>query len=531
MAEGSVRAAAGAVTPGYPLDNTGALEWSLGGAGGLRRGALELRLSARRYAARLGVCGCLRMESADDFYAQLERDRPVDADLYRSEFAVERPSQDVVHDLVLARASRALAGVGTLTATAALQHDRRREFDVVRDGTTGPQFDFRLLTGDLEVALAHRLLHLTERLHLRGGAGVVAMVQDHRYEGLPLVPDHAAASVGAYVSERLLGHDFEVEAGARYELLDRTASIARRDFLRLVRSGQIAEDACGDPAADVARCGSRFHTLSASLGALRQLSASAVLKADVSVASRAPNPDEQYLNGTAPTFPVYGLGKPDLRPETSYGASVTASHAGDRLAAELSLHASYIDDYIYFAPALGPDGEPIFDVLIRGSFPRFTTRPVDAVFYGADGGVTARPWPWLELTAQLSVVRARQADGGWLVFVPPDRLRAGAAVRRDALGRLREVSLGVTTTLAARQDRFDPAADLAPPPDGYALLGAELAATVDVQGRPVALSLTGSNLLDARYREYTSLARYFVDQPGWQALLRASVRFGEERRP
>ena len=33
------------------------------------------------------------------------------------------------------------------------------------------------------------------------------------------------------------------------------------------------------------------------------------------------------------------------------------------------------------------------DVLSRGAFPRFTSRPVDANFYGADGGIRAGPYP------------------------------------------------------------------------------------------------------------------------------------------
>ena len=51
---------------------------------------------------------------------------------------------------------------------------------------------------------------------------------------------------------------------------DRRASIVRRDFLRLVRSDQIDADACGGSDADPVECDSTFHTLSASVGALRK---------------------------------------------------------------------------------------------------------------------------------------------------------------------------------------------------------------------------------------------------------------------
>jgi iron complex outermembrane receptor protein len=41
----------------------------------------------------------------------------------------------------------------------------------------------------------------------------------------------------------------------------------------------------------------------------------------------------------------------------------------------------------------------------------------------------------------------------------------------------------------------------------------------------VRLALQGQNLTNARYRDYTSLLRYFADEPGLQVWLRASVFF------
>jgi len=276
-------------------------------------------------------------------------------------------------------------------------------------------------------------------------------------------------------------------------------------------------------------CASRYHTLSASAGALVHVTEPWALKLDLSTASRPPNPDEQYLNGTSPTFPVVGLGKPDLGPETTYGGALTSTVRTDHVTAEASAYANYIADYIYFAPAIGADGQPIYDVLIRGTFPRFTTRAVDALFYGVDGGVAVTPTPWLELGAQVSAVRARNTrDDRYLVFVPPDRARGHVTYKPPAFAGLTDVALTVTGEVVRRQDRYDPQADLAPPPPGYFLLGAEASAHTRAGGHPLTIALAGANLLDARYREYTSLTRYFVDQPGWQLLLRLGVTFGKD---
>jgi iron complex outermembrane receptor protein len=526
--EGSFKRLAAPHTPTYPLDNTGSLEWSAGATVGYRPGDDSYTLSYRHYGARLGVCTCLRIESSEDFLDQIALERPIDADSYRADYEIERAFQSVHHDLAIARAQWELPEKGTVTGTYAFQYDMRREFDVVRT-STGPQFDFRLSTHDSSVVFEQNPKHLTEHLHLRGTFGAVGMFQLQDVGGLPLVPDYTAFSGGAFATERLIGHDFELEAGLRYDVTSRTAAIERGDFLRLVRSDQLEMDACGASDVDPVECSSTFHTVSASIGGLLQITQPLSVKLDLSTASRPPNPDEQFLNGTSPTFPVLGLGKPDLDAETTYSASVTTSYDGDRLVAEASGYGNFIADYIYFAPAIDDDGDPIFDVLVRGTFPRFVTRPVDAVFYGFDGGVAYLPHPSLELGGQLSMVRARNvSDDSYLVFVPSDRVRGSATYTHQELWGLSKASLSITGTYVARQNRFDLAADLAPPPDGYFLLDAEVGAEARISDQTVRFALQGTNLLDTRYRDYTSLLRYFADQPGWQLMLRLSVHYSND---
>jgi iron complex outermembrane receptor protein len=244
------------------------------------------------------------------------------------------------------------------------------------------------------------------------------------------------------------------------------------------------------------------------------------------VASRAPNTDEQYLNGTSPTFPVLGLGKPDARPETTYATSATVGYASERVTAEASAFVNLIDDYLYFAPALDDSGMPIFDVLIRGTFPRFTTQATDARFYGADGGIQASPIRALELGAQVSLVRARDVDRDrYLVFVPADRFRGSLTVRPPDTRTFRDTRITVAGEYAARQRRFDINADFIAPPPAYFVLSAEASTETCLASQKVRFALQGDNLTNARYRDYTSLVRYFADEPGWQVWLRASVFF------
>jgi iron complex outermembrane recepter protein len=526
--EGSFKRLAAARAPSYPLDNTGVREWNAGATLAYLRKSGEYTASFRHYQAKLGVCSCLRIESPQEFFASLDRGTPVGAELYEADFAIERPYQSVAHDLALARGHWDRDNVGTLTATYAFQHDLRREYDVVRSAT-GAQFNFRLVTHDLEVAFEHNPVHLSEHWHLRGATGITGTLQQHYYAGLNLVPDYHSIGGGIYAVERLVGHSTDVELGARGDLMARTASLVRTDYLRLVRSGQLADGAC--PGDDPVTCDSRFRTFTLTAGAMQRFEDVLTGKLELSAAARAPNADEQFLNGTSPTFPVLGLGKPDLGRETTYGTSITLSHESTYVTAEASVYANRIENYIYFAPAIGADGMPVFDVLSRGTFPRFTTQPVDAVFYGADGGITAKPVAAVELGAQAALVRAKNVnDDTYLVFVPADRYRGSLTVRLPDVGPYEKSFATMLGTYVTRQRRYDPIADFTRPPAPYFLLGAEVGTETYVLDQQVKIALQGANLTNARYRDYTSLLRYFADEPGLQLWLRVSVFFDSKKK-
>ncbi len=514
-------------TPDYALQNTASQDWNLGGMVGYKSADFEYTLSARHYQARLGVCACLQIESSEDFFAQLDRDRPINSELFESDFEIDRAYQSVAHDKLHARGLWSLAS-GELSASYALQFDHRQEFAQVRNAM-GPQFDFRLTTHDVEVAWQHRPKYLNDNWHLRGTVGGVGLAQLHSYRGLPLIPDYLATGGGVFAIERLLGDEIEFEFGVRYDYLSRRADLLRNDFLRLVRSEQLDSTSCGGGEGDPVHCDSNFHTVSASIGGLIELAESWSLRLDVSTATRPPSPDEQYLNGTSPTFPVLALGSPDIGAETTYSTSLTSVYQGSKFALESSVYANRISDYIYFSPARDEMNQPIFDVLIRGTFPRFTTKAVDALFYGADAGALWHPVEGLEFGAQASLVRAsNRSEGGFLVMVPSDKLRASARYTHVNSEGSEKFWVSSSGAFSAKQTRFDPLADLASPPDAYFLLGAEVGGSTKVGNQLVKLSLHGTNLLNTRYREYTSLLRYFADQPGLQLMIRLSLHQGNK---
>ena len=129
-----------------------------------------------------------------------------------------------------------------------------------------------------------------------------------------------------------------------------------------------------------------------------------------------------------------------------------------------------------------------------------------------------------------SLVRARKTDNEeFLLFIPPDRLRTELGYRLPDQGSMVDSKISLIATLVATQYNVSPKSDFAPVPDGYALFGASASTTFQVENQRYLLSLEIQNIEDKRYRDYTSLLRYFADDPGRQVFLRFGTELGPKR--
>lgn len=524
-AEGTFTRGAALDAPDYILGNTGSELWNAGASVSYTRDRFRLQASYRHYSLRAGVFYGVRNSTPDEFAEQLSADRPVSAGLWTRTYAIGRPYQQVTHDVASLRSHARLGEWGGLTATYAFQINHRQEYEQARGAVTGPQYDFTLRTHSLDLALDHDPVHVG-RTAFEGGAAVQSSFQENVYSGLPLLPNYRGFSVGVSGFERAHWTAGDLEVGARYDHLARTAFLGRLDYEKHRRRGTIADGSCVYEG-DVARCPASYDAGSVSLGGLwRVVPDTLDLKLDLSSASRFPQVDELYLLGSAPTLPVYAIGSPDLGVETTWGASPTVGVRAPWIEAELSAYVNYVQRYAYFAPVLTDEGTPAFDVTIRGAFPQYGTRAITALFHGVDGTVALGPeWP-VGFEVGGSLVRARDlATGDQLVGIPPDRLRLSMEGRPPTTATFDAPFLRATVDLVGRQSRVDPALDLAPAPDAYVLVG--LSAGTDLPLRHVVLHLGVdiTNLLDTTYREYTSLLRYYADEPGRDVRVRLGLDF------
>lgn len=518
--EGNAARGASLTAPDYILGNTASRAWNLGGAVAYRWDAADIRASWHHHDFQAGVFYGVNNSSPAEFQEQLDAERPVTAELWSISADIDRPYQDVTHDVGILSAD--IAGEwGAIEATYAFQLNLRQEFEQTRDTVTGPQYDFTLRTHSLDGLYRHPEVGLPFG-YLSGGVGLQGVFQDNIYRGYSLLPNYRGLSGGVFAYERLSTERLDVEVGGRLDGLSRTVYMSGDDYQRHVRRGSLDATKC-EERVDQARCPTAYDAGSLSAGLLYHAVPERVdIKLDLSTASRFPNADELYLIGNAPSFPVYALGYPDLGVETAWGASLTTGLRAPIVEAEVSGFVQAVSDYIYFAPDLNEDGEPRFDVTIRGTWPRYTYRAIDAWLHGVDGFLSLGPQAPVGLEAQGALVRAvDRATGAHLVGTPADQLRLSLVGRPPSAGIVHDPALRATVERVAEQSRVDASADFAPAPQGYTLLGADLSAEL---GR-LRVGVEARNILNAAYREYTSLLRYYADQPGRDVRVRVGADF------
>ena len=516
--EGNYSQGAGLTTPDYPLDNTAITEWNLGGTLQTNHSNWSLKLSFHHNEVKNGLCLCIRNETPDDFRNQLDRNRPINVELYRVDEEIERPYQQVTHDKLISRLKVYFPEIGEISLTYAFQLNLRQEFDIVRRATTGPQFDFTLRTHTADIIFQHDSIYLGDA-ELTGELGFSGMYQENIFTGLPLIPNYKSNTGGVFIRESLSLGIWSIETGIRYDISTRDTFIDENSYTRHINRGTINEGDCTERP-EAAQCVTDFEALSYSLGGLLRLESGLLAKLHLSTASRFPTIDEQYINGTAPSFPVLAVGSPSLEEETSWSLTGSLKYENNWLITELSLFGSYIQDYIYFAPELNANGTPVLDVLIRGTFPRFSYRPIDALFYGAEfyGSASYRA---VAVAFQTSIIRAQDTNNNQsLVLIPPDRLSGEIKYTLPDLGAITNNFVSVDGTYVAKQSNYEPTADLAPPPDAYFLLGLSMGTEINTEKQRYRLSIEADNLLNTRYRDYTSLLRYYADEPGFQFFVR-----------
>ena len=512
--QGTLKRSGDISTANYLLNNTAAREANFSVATGVQKEKGTAEIFYSRYENESSVFYGSHIGNLDDLLARFEIGRPLTT--YPFSYSINAPKQKVVHHLLKGKAFYFLPFGGKLTAQYAFQKDIRQEFSVRRmERTRIPALNMELTTHALDVYWENAYSKWKSTIggsfnkqdnYNQPGTGVV-----------PVIPNYASLSYGAFAIQRFQRDAWLLEAGVRYDY----------KYLNADGYDMYSQRYGGEH---------NFHNLTYTLGGTMPLSRVSQLKSNIGVAWRAPHVNELYSSGLHHGAGTYDLGDDKLESETGvkWVTSLLLNNENKRWNVNLDLYIQYIKNYIYDYPT----GE--VQTLFSGVYPIFQYTQANAFFRGADLDATVRllnknrvaqvgnPTS-LDYHLKASVVWANEVKTGrYFPFIPAPRLSQSLEynkTHRNSL--LSRMSASIGHTFVAKQTRFEPSQELVPTtPDAYHLFEASIGGTLDIGKRQTLdIRLSAENLFNTEYKEYTNRFRYYAHDLGRNVYLRVNYNF------
>jgi iron complex outermembrane receptor protein len=522
--QGTAKRGGSARTPTYWLANSGVEEFNGSATAGWRREKRGLELFYSIFNTRLGIFSGAHIGNVTDLVNAINSGDPPDyiKDLPFT-YAIDRPYQQVQHQLGKLRAYRETGKYSKLNAVLSVQYNRRREYDIVRTERSNPQLELHLVTGMADLAWDH---YKGERW--RGTIGASVMYQWNDYDYRFFIPNYQAFQYAAFVAEKYQVGKWQLEGGLRFD---------NRSLYSITDNDRSPNDLLlGNAAAPGLPYGERrFNGLSGNLGVLYRVQEKLSVNMTFASAWRGPQVNELFSDGLHHGAARIEKGDPGLRTERANSILAGIQYQGEQLSIELGAYYKQIDGFIYLKPTFPPE------LTIRGAFPTFAFDQTDARLTGLDLQVNWSPTVHLNFSGKGSLLRAwdRTRDE-WLIQMPADRGEVSAEYRFGDGKKWKQSWVKASVQYVAEQTRVPESgnikvehpdgsitmeSDYAPPPPAYTLAALETGTELRAWDHPLTLSLAVTNLFNTRYRDYLNAFRYFTDDMGRNIVLRLKWPF------
>ena len=490
----------------YFLGNTGVEELNYSGTLQYQHKQDKLELYLSHFGTDLGIFRGAHAGTIDDIQARIDYGRPFEH--YDFSYEIAAPRQEVTHDLIKGSWERHLKNNRSMEIQYGFQRNHRLEYDLRRVASDEtPMADMVLRTQSLDLILKQG----------SSSVGVQAMAQvNNNTPGTgttPIIPNFDSYSAGLFGIHQFQIKQLHAEVGARYDF--KSLDVAGYRYCRDVvnENGSVEQYLLTDTR--------QFHNLSGTAGILYHLLPKLSWKSNIGLAWRAPSVNELYSDGVHHGSASYELGDAKLRSEKGLKWINSFIWHNERLDVTLDIYAQMVYDYIYAQP--NPDQ---VRQTIRGTFPLFTYKQHDALFYGADLRLSYALSNNLQYNIKASIVNAQNVElHSYLPYIPP--MRFEHALSWSYLGNKQPNSyLKLNHRYVGRQTRYEADSDYAAPPAAYHLVDvlASKEFGSDEQHTWTAM-LSVENIFNRSYKDYMDRLHYYAHQMGRNFQLKISHQF------
>ncbi len=499
--QGTFKKGGNVTTPEYRLNNTGSEEKNASVTLGWKKNNFSSELFYSHFSTRIGIFTGAHIGNITDMQTAIAANRPADVFLGEQTYQIRRPSQEVTHHLIKSKSILQLKEHRFILQLAG-QFNQRKEFDVVRNPTiTRPQMDLQIYTLSQELTWEH-----PKKNYLSGIGGISLQQQNNSYSGRYFIPAYTAISYGAYYIEKWKKHEWDLQAGFRFDNKDIATT-------RLKFNG------------DSINYDFRFTTFAGSIYAGYSPDNNWNFYISSALSSRAPHVNELLSDGIHHGTATYEKGDIGLRTEQSLHTTmgIRFNHPEGKFGWDLLGYINRINHFIYQQP------QPATPVLtISGAFPLITYRQTNATLSGFDATAWFRPVKSIEWTTRYSFLAARnRTTNDWLIWMPANRLSNEWTWQIPGDGTLANKYVSLEWLHVLQQNRVPDNSvtkqDYKEPPAAYHLLHFNAGTTVQIFKKSVTIGIGIRNLLNTVYRDYLNSMRYFTDEQGINASIRLKI--------
>ena len=335
--------------------------------------------------------------------------------------------------------------------------------------------------------------------------GIQGMNQKNENGEAPnhILPDATSTDISGYaLSQFHLGQRFILEGGLRYSY--KKLNVPKQS------SGQIDND--GNEV--IIQFDNDFSNLTASLGTTVKLTEKFFMRLNLSSAFRNPNMAELTQYGLHETR--FEVGDPNLVPQQNLEADFGLHYHSQHITFDLDGFYNSIDNYITLSPSADTtlDGQTIF-----------LYSQTNAHIYGGEAAIHFHPHPidWLHLDASWQYALGEQDIGGYLPFIPAQKLHYGLILKKDRWKGMRNLYISGGADIALAQNKPSEFEDASP---GYTLTNLGVGLDILLKTQLINISLTATNLFDIAYSDHLSLLKEAgLFNPGRSIVLYVKVPF------
>ncbi len=448
----------------------------------------------------LGILRSSHIGNLTDFEEALKRNKP----FFTEEFSyqIENPRQMARHLLGKTSFRKFFSRKLALELNYSYQNNLREEFDIRRGNRSDiPSIDLQLQTHQFQLKSESRF----EKWIWESGTEQEFQINTNLPNTgvAPVLPNCNQSRTGVFSTA--LFHKFSnpkinyIDFGIRYDFYQNIAQFF-------------------DETNDLRKENFDFHIIS-SVGSFSYLfSEDFSSHSELSFITRAPAPNELLARGLHHGTATIEEGNLDLRPERSFRFYQRFRwEYSKKWNLDVSVYANPIQDFIYQQPLPEPR------LTVRGAFPVLQQEQTDAFFAGLElqGQVF---WKKFIYGFQGNYIYAKDVkNDGFLPLVPPLNVRHDLRFQTNFSKKWKAAFVKIGQSFTAEQTRFDPAQDLAPPPESYFLHEAAIGITHDFGKSETQFSLRAENLFDKKYRNYLDRFRYFSDAQGFNLIFECLI--------